>query len=904
MKKRRSSKSKTKQSDNFNTESGVLKFVDNASDDKKSPNPTDKRQSADIVDIRKYAQEKSNGATGGALKQLDPIIRKISSESKKTDSDIAATKKILNINVLSIKRVSAAVSVLETRLGDLTEQHNKTFGMLGDLISKFDEFKKETKKEFEKINKESSNSGSDRGTGILDTISDIVDIASNKGDKKPKANANANAKVPAKATTVASGALKSLGSAAKLGAKTLPAVGGLISGITEYMEGGDLGRAIASGAGTILGGILGGVLGSALGPVGTAAGGIAGSMAGEELAKSGYDLIFGKKKPVESDAIKKAREDREKSSDSKSGTSVSSPSPGMTTTSAGTDQKPSATNTSGGGGPSTGAVGNMATLNAAMDEMNFTGDSQRAGLAAITVGESGFQSIAENMNYSAARAQEIFKYQPAGGWEAITSKGPEAVAEEVYGYKTKNRGAQGLGNDQPGDGWKYRGRGFIQITGKSNYAAISKAIGVDLIADPDAMLDPKIAAKAAIAFMQQRGSPANFEDQLRAVAGSQDSWSKKRDTYKKFMEEGTFKPGSGKNNQQTAASGSSDATATAVATPPTMAPEGTSAPNAVPVEKGVAMPGETFNKPVAGAGKDYSQGGAQGASDTPGTPGVNKGIAEKISSIESSFGKLNVTSGYRDPAQNKRVGGAKDSAHTRANAVDVTFSGDEVKTLKLVEIASKAGIGGIGVYKPGFVHLDTESRRVWGPDYTSNSIPKWAAGALQAHMSGQMGQYDATAAGTKSETSETGGAAGASGSAASLEGSLAELKTGLGNIGGINSKGMGATSQGISSTQTSKAQIPGPLGMATSVPGLGQTAGLLSNLIGSGSIPQSPMDMVSMFGSLVNAINKQDSNTRAPNPTFARDAYQNNNVPPALPSQKILSELFGMNTPPDYNPAG
>ena len=111
MKKRRSSKSKTKQSDNFNTESGVLKFVDNASDDKKSSNPTNKQQSADIIDIRKYAQEKSNGATGGALKQLDPIIRKISSESKKTASDTAATKKILNN---SMANMIATLKFLET----------------------------------------------------------------------------------------------------------------------------------------------------------------------------------------------------------------------------------------------------------------------------------------------------------------------------------------------------------------------------------------------------------------------------------------------------------------------------------------------------------------------------------------------------------------------------------------------------------------------------------------------------------------------------------------------------------------------------------------------------------------------------------------------------------------------
>ena len=834
MKKRRSSKSKTKQSDNFNTESGVLKFVDNASDDKKSSNPTDKRQSADIVDIRKYAQEKSNGATGGALKQLDPIIRKISSESKKTDNDIAATKKILNINVLSIKRVSAAVSVLETRLGDLTEQSNKTLGMLSDLISKFDEFKKETKKEFEKINKESSNSGSGSGIGILDTISDIVDIASNKGDKKPKPKANAT-KVPAKTTSIASGALKSLGSVAKLGAKALPAVGGLVSGITEYMEGGELGRAIASGAGTILGGILGGVLGSALGPVGTAAGGYAGSVAGEELAKSGYDWIFGKKKPVESDAIKKAREDREKSSDSKSGTSVSSPSPGMTTTSAGN---------------------------------GLSGDrSQLKG-----VGETG-------------NATEAINYFTQNGWTREQAAGIVGNLQAETGPNMKT--------DALGEGGKAYG---IAQWHPDRQALFKKVYNKDI---------REAGFKEQLAYVnwELNNSEAAAGRALKAAKTAEEA----ADLINRLYERSADKTG------QRAANATALIKSTQPATPPTMAPEGTSAPNAVPVEKGVAAPGETFNKPVAvGAGSTPAPNAvpvqaAQAAPGAQGAQGINKGMAEKLSSIESSFGKLNVTSGYRDPAQNKRVGGAKDSAHMRANAVDVTFSGDEVKTLKLVEIASKAGIGGIGVYKPGVVHLDTENRRVWGPDFTTNSIPKWAAGALQAHMSGQMGQYDATAAGTKgsiSETSETGSAAGASGSAASLEGSLAELKTSLGNIGGINSKGMGATSRGMSSSvQTSKAQIPGPLGMA-GTPGLGQNAGLLSNLIGGGSIPQSPMDMVSMFGSLVNAINKQDSNTRAPNPTFARDAYQNNNVPPALPSQQILSELFGMNTAPDYNPAG
>jgi len=130
-------------------------------------------------------------------------------------------------------------------------------------------------------------------------------------------------------------------------------------------------------------------------------------------------------------------------------------------------------------------------------------------------------------------------------------------------------------------------------------------------------------------------------------------------------------------------------------------------------------------------------------------PGVDRrieqGIASKVGLIESSFGKrLIVTSGFRDPIRNARVGGARNSAHTRGNAVDVTFSGNEQDTNKLIEVASAAGIGGIGVYRPGWVHLDTENRRVWGPDFTARSIPQWARGALDAHMTGRREDAQAT----------------------------------------------------------------------------------------------------------------------------------------------------------------
>ena len=179
-----------------------------------------------------------------------------------------------------------------------------------------------------------------------------------------------------------------------------------------------------------------------------------------------------------------------------------------------------------------------------MDDMGVKGNSQRAGLAAIIKGESGFKAISENMNYSAARAREIFKYEPAGGWEAITAKGPEAFAEEVYGYRTRNAGAQTLGNNKPGDGWKYRGRGFIQLTGKANYADIGKAIGVDLVNNPDALLDPLTAAKASIVYMQRRpGGLGSFDQQLAAVGGSQLGWANKRKYYEQYTKDGTFKYG-------------------------------------------------------------------------------------------------------------------------------------------------------------------------------------------------------------------------------------------------------------------------------------------------------------------------------------------------------------------------
>jgi len=119
----------------------------------------------------------------------------------------------------------------------------------------------------------------------------------------------------------------------------------------------------------------------------------------------------------------------------------------------------------------------------------------------------------ENLNYhSAARLTAIWpRLFPTADDARPFVGNPELLANKIY--------ADRMGNVESGDGWKYRGRGYLMTTGRASYERSSALVGVDLVANPDQLLDSKIAAREVAATFAQLGKPISVESVVRGLNG-------------------------------------------------------------------------------------------------------------------------------------------------------------------------------------------------------------------------------------------------------------------------------------------------------------------------------------------------------------------------------------------------
>ena len=132
-------------------------------------------------------------------------------------------------------------------------------------------------------------------------------------------------------------------------------------------------------------------------------------------------------------------------------------------------------------------------------KFNITNPLRLAHFLAQCGHESGgFKATQENLNYSADGLKKIFpKYFPGNIAESY-ARNPEKIASKVYG------GRMGNGGEETKEGYKFRGRGYIQLTGKENYTSFAKSIGEDTVANPD-LVATKYALASAGWFFSKNG---------------------------------------------------------------------------------------------------------------------------------------------------------------------------------------------------------------------------------------------------------------------------------------------------------------------------------------------------------------------------------------------------------------
>ncbi|MNO69451.1 Chitinase class I [compost metagenome] len=185
------------------------------------------------------------------------------------------------------------------------------------------------------------------------------------------------------------------------------------------------------------------------------------------------------------------------------------------------------------------AKGKNALRHAMADAGIADPNEQAAFMAQMDHESAGFTSMQESFDYrSAERLMAVSGSASRHGRQAVEaamSKGPEAVAELMYGGR--------MGNNSPGDAHAFHGRGFIQLTGRDNYEAAGKALGIDLLNNPDLAADPEVAAKVATWYWKSRdglseaGKRGDVEAVTKKINGGANGLSDRMAKTEKYLAE-------------------------------------------------------------------------------------------------------------------------------------------------------------------------------------------------------------------------------------------------------------------------------------------------------------------------------------------------------------------------------
>ncbi len=186
------------------------------------------------------------------------------------------------------------------------------------------------------------------------------------------------------------------------------------------------------------------------------------------------------------------------------------------------------------------------------EKFEITTPQRIAGFLAQTAHESGgYVFLVENLNYSAETMAVVWpnRFAELGAdkkpikengknktnkFALALHRKPELIANVVYSNRMGN------GAVESGEGWKFRGRGLKQLTGKDNYARCGQGIGVDLLSDPDLLQQPKYAALSAGWFWQTNkchdfADKGDFEGLTKRINGGLIGLADRKSRYERVL---------------------------------------------------------------------------------------------------------------------------------------------------------------------------------------------------------------------------------------------------------------------------------------------------------------------------------------------------------------------------------